>query len=136
MRNSARRDAASCALLTECFLCQQQWHCGPHLWAGRTVPDWGIWVCNQCRAGFYDGVPLQHPFGLRLVRHLKAHAIDVRLNSHAHIAIPGNQATGMFRALSKRSLVIPAEAKRRAGTQGFMRLPNGPRMLRTREIPG
>jgi hypothetical protein len=90
---------------------------------GRGVPSpvsgWDIWVCIQCRSGFYDGVPLQHPFGLRLVRHLKACAIDVRLNSHAHIAIPGNQATGMFRALSKRSLVIPAEAKRRAGTQGF-----------------
>jgi hypothetical protein len=74
--------------LTKCFLCGWSFQYGPHVYAGRPIPEWGrIMVCNRCRHSNHDGIPLgRFP---HLERHLQSMDIEVKLNAQGWIGWPG-----------------------------------------------
>jgi hypothetical protein len=70
----------------ECFLCQRHFRHGPHAYDGRYVQPLGITICRTCESANWDGiVPACHP---RLLAHMKANGIKVRLNKKGWIDIP------------------------------------------------
>jgi hypothetical protein len=67
----------------ECFLCEQPIKMGAGTYQGRQVPQWGILVCNRCRAANQDGVaPGKHP---KLEKHFESNGI-----------VPARDAKGRF----------------------------------------
>jgi hypothetical protein len=73
-------------MTVECFLCRNQFRFGMHHYDGRGVPTWGITICQNCESANWDGiVPRSHP---RLLEHMKANGIEVRLNQKGCIDIP------------------------------------------------
>lgn len=74
-------------IMYDCFLCQRPFQCGPHVYNGRPIPDWGIEMCNTCIKSNWDGiVPSTHP---RLIEHFKANGLTPKLNASGWIIIPG-----------------------------------------------
>ena len=72
--------------LFPCFLCRQQFQFGPHRYAGRGVPKWGIRICEPCDKANHDGVVVEyHP---ELVRHLVDRGVEIRLNDRGWLPIP------------------------------------------------
>jgi hypothetical protein len=54
-------------LFYDCFLCQEPFQYGPHVYMGQPVKAWDIIVCRSCIRGNQDGiVPSTYP-------HLDAH---------------------------------------------------------------
>ena len=73
-------------MTVECFLCRNQFRFGMHHYDGRSVPTWGITICQNCESVNHDGiVPGSHP---RLLEHMKANGIEVRRNKKGWIDIP------------------------------------------------
>jgi hypothetical protein len=63
-----------------------QFRFGMHHYDGRSVPTWGITICQNCESVNHDGiVPGSHP---RLLEHMKANGIEVRRNKKGWIDIP------------------------------------------------
>jgi hypothetical protein len=70
----------------ECYLCQQKFQFGNHIYDGRWVALWSITVCRTCLKGNWDGiVPGHHP---HLEQHLVSSNIGYTLNSKGWIDIP------------------------------------------------
>jgi hypothetical protein len=76
------------AIIADCFLCQQGRRCGPHVYEGRNVPSWDVWICNTCRSGNWDGIVINSNHGQRLVEHLKSKGIKIEPNAKGHLPIP------------------------------------------------
>lgn len=73
--------------LFDCFLCRRSFQFGPGRYDGRAIGSWGVRFCSICVSSNHDGiVPEQHP---RLMDHLKAKGIEVRLNHRGWLSIPG-----------------------------------------------
>ncbi len=69
-----------------CFMCQNRFKMGPHIFAGRGINGWDIVVCRVCYDQNHDGiVPSQHP---RLVEHLQRIEAKVELNDDRFIKWP------------------------------------------------
>jgi hypothetical protein len=67
-------------------LCRRPFRLGPHAYDGRYVPSLKITICQNCESANWDGiVPRSHP---RLLEHMKANGIEVRLNKKRCIDIP------------------------------------------------
>jgi hypothetical protein len=71
-----------------CHSCLQNKQCGQHIYEGRNVPLWNIWLCFACRTANHDGVVPNGYFGKRLVEHLKQRGIPYQLNDRGWIDIP------------------------------------------------
>jgi hypothetical protein len=69
-----------------CFLCEQRFQMGPHIYAGKGINGWEMVVCRVCYEQNWDGlVPQRHP---RLIQHLKAIGVQVQLNASGWIPWP------------------------------------------------
>jgi hypothetical protein len=70
----------------DCFLCEQSFQFGPHVYDGRHVRLWGIQLCNVCLMSNWDGVVLEgHP---RLKQHLMSKGIPIKFNAKGWLPIP------------------------------------------------
>jgi hypothetical protein len=71
---------------TECFLCEETIKMGAGVFQGRQVPQWGILVCNRCRAANAAGfAPGAYP---KLEKHLAANGIEPARNPKGLILWP------------------------------------------------
>jgi hypothetical protein len=77
------------AIMSECFLCQQQKQSGPQRYEGRNIPQWNVWVCNGCKSNNWDGIVIASSHGERIIRHLRSNHIPFTLNDKGHLPIPG-----------------------------------------------
>lgn len=73
-------------LHTTCFLCARNVQVGRHRYDGRMVPAWGIFICNNCRSGNWDGIVTTS--APRLIDHLKSKGIEIKLNAKGWLDIP------------------------------------------------
>lgn len=72
--------------IEECFLCRRDFQFGPHRYAGRSIKQWRIKLCDMCLSSNHDGVVLeQHP---RLRAHLKREGVAIVLNAKGWLDIP------------------------------------------------
>jgi hypothetical protein len=72
-------------IIYPCFLCNEPFQFGPHVYDGKHIRQWDITVCHRCY-GNRDGiVPEQNS---RLVDHLNAKGIRVQLNDKGYIDWP------------------------------------------------
>jgi hypothetical protein len=73
--------------MAKCFLCQNSFQFGPHVYNGRPIPQWGgIMLCDTCDNWNWDGlVPSAHP---RLLEYFKAAKITPSYNEKGWIDIP------------------------------------------------
>ena len=69
-----------------CFLCEQQFQFGMHVYDGKHVADWGIMVCNSCKNGNWDGIVLEHHPKLR--RLLNEKGVEYKLNAKGWLDFP------------------------------------------------
>jgi len=67
-----------------CDICREQKRCGPHLYEGRGVPAWGMWVCDICR--LTNDVP--PAYEAQTVARLNAKGISFSRNAKGFIIIP------------------------------------------------
>jgi hypothetical protein len=70
-----------------CDLCERPFRFGPHLYAGRPIPQWGkVMLCSGCEKTNWDGiVPQSHP---RFMEKLRAKDVEIVLNKSGWIDIP------------------------------------------------
>ena len=69
------------------LVCDSEFQCGPSVYNGRYVSQWGAAVCDTCIKSNWDGiVPSVRP---RVVEHLKERKIAYSLNSNGWLDIPG-----------------------------------------------
>jgi hypothetical protein len=72
--------------LVKCFLCRREVQFGPHVYNGKTIPPWDIFVCDTCYQANWDGiVPGTFP---HLIAHLKSKSIEIRPNKRGWIDWP------------------------------------------------
>jgi hypothetical protein len=75
-------------VLNPCFICEQPFQFGPHVYDGRYVRQWDVMVCNRCESANWGGlIPESHP---RLLAHLGRFGIKLELNSKNWIDVPKN----------------------------------------------
>ncbi|WP_375209110.1 hypothetical protein [Hyphomonas jannaschiana] len=75
-----------------CALCGQQTRFGPHVYEGRPIPLWNVFLCNICDSSNHDGiVPHMHP---KFIGELKASGAPMMLNEDGFLKIPPRYATG------------------------------------------
>lgn len=74
-------------VMYDCFLCEQPFQYGPHVYLGRPVKPWGdMMVCRGCIRGNHDGiVAATHP---HLVEYLTARKIAIKYNKAGWIEWP------------------------------------------------
>ena len=73
-------------ILAACFMCKRHVQVGPHRYEGRNVPAWGVFICDKCKSGNWDGiVPASYP---HLIEHLKSKRIEIVLNAKGWLDIP------------------------------------------------
>jgi len=60
--------------MTDCFLCNNKFQFGPHLYDGRHLNKWKINVCNSCFQGNGDGLNPRHEE--KFLAHLKSENIN------------------------------------------------------------
>ncbi len=53
---------------------------------GRNVPQWGLWICNQCRAENHDGIVPES--NADFVASLTARGIPLQYNALGWLKIP------------------------------------------------
>jgi hypothetical protein len=70
----------------ECFLCEQSIKMGAGTQQGRQVPQWGILICNRCRAANSNGIqPGKYP---KLEKHLRENGLFVERDAKGLIPWP------------------------------------------------
>ena len=80
------RTDASLKHYENCFFCKKEFQYGPHRYAGRSVPVWGLLICEMCDSMNWDGlVPEQHP---AVMRHLADKGITPARNAKGWVGIP------------------------------------------------
>lgn len=73
-------------IYTSCFLCKKNCQVSHHIYEGRQVPAWGIFICDGCRSANWDGiVPSTYP---HLIEYLKSRGVPVDLNEKGWLNIP------------------------------------------------
>ena len=69
-----------------CFLCENDFQFGPHIYDGRNIPAWGIMVCLSCYTSNCDGIA-RH-FDSKLVAHLESPGAPISRNDKGSIDFP------------------------------------------------
>jgi hypothetical protein len=74
--------------MIECFLCGREFQYGGHIYNGRRVPAWDVWLCDVCDKGNRDGIA-NLTYQKKVAKHLKTQGLPAPpLNDKGWVPIP------------------------------------------------
>jgi hypothetical protein len=80
-----RKIGSEDAFFMDCECCSMEFQCGPHVYNGQNVPEWGVPMCHSCKPPFRQNHEISPT--PRLLAVLKSKGISVTLNERGMLSI-------------------------------------------------
>lgn len=80
-----RKVGSEDAFLMDCKCCGGEFRCGPHIYDGQNVAEWGIPLCHRCKPPFRQNHEIAPT--PRLLATLRARGIEVTPDSSGMLCV-------------------------------------------------